>query len=1388
MSHLLETLNSYVPICISQWLTETPEISPEPHRERFAAAVLMADISGFTALTERLAKCGPSGAEELTRLVNAYFEQLIDLIHAHGGDVLKFAGDALIAQWMADHQSAEQPDVAQAVRRAALCSLAIQAHLHAYRVTDETTLSLKMSLGAGEMLLARLGGVDDHWLFLVAGEPLVQAGQVSESARRGDIIISPEAWRLVAEDFAGHPLEQGGVRLMASYLDSPPQPLTRPALTESAESALWTFIPQSIQARLSAGQGDWLAELRPVTVLFLNLPELNHRLPDGEGQEITRALQTVILRYEGSINKLTVDDKGVSVLAALGLPPLAHQDDALRGVGLALALRQTMQRLGVRGAIGVATGRAFCGSVGSQVRREYTLMGDVVNLAARLMQAAAQGGQPFQRRGEVPILCDEPTHQATQTRFEFETLTPISVKGKDDPVPIFVPVGGRTTPQVDLVAPSKQTLVGRATERAVIRRQLEQLQQGEIPDGGQVLLIEGEAGIGKSRLAMHMWEQAQSLEVTRLFGAGDAVEKSTAYYAWQPIFYQIFGLTDLSDSQAVHWTVKTRLAALDRLLVKWLPLLNAVLPTEFPDNAFTRDLSGKERAAQTQDLLAKLLQNRYGFVSVLLIIEDAHWLDSASWGLLQRVRQMLQPLLLVIVTRPIDATAAPPEYRQIQQEPQTTHLSLTALPLADTLTLVSHRLGVAELPPQVVDLLTEKAEGHPFFSEELAYALRDSGLIIIEDGVCRLSREDLRTLDFPDTIQGVITSRIDRLSPQQQLTLKVASVIGRVFPYRILEAVHPIATDRPHLQTYLSRLNQLDITPLETPEPELAYIFKHIITQEVAYNLMAYAQRRQLHQAVAEWYEVTHSAELASYYPLLAHHWQRVLDNQAADPQLILKTVDYLQKAGDQAARLYANAEAITHYNRAIEIAQQVDLDAEQLLHLYSQRGRALELSSRHEEANQTYLDLEAVARQRGDKRLELSGLTARVTLYITPSSLFNAEMGETLSHLALDLARQLGDQTAEAKALWALMQLYIYTGRTEGAISYGEKSLAVAEAAGLTTQLAFTLNDLHRAYLDLGQLQQAVEYLARAERLWRTLDNQPMLADTLSNEGLLLYTKGDFAASLAKTREAEQITRPVGNLWGAAYSMIFSARVYFCWGELDQALTITETTLDFARRGGNPLGYRITLIDLALMYAYLGQFEQAVNIAQQSYDDPQDIPAGFQPTVQAGLAYTQLVSGEVMLAERTFDELYTADNYHEHGFFTLWLSARTAIQLALAKGDIQKAEDLCAVTIPRVEAVGMLLWLPELLQLQSEVWLARRQVELAYPTLQRAKVIAETTKNRVVLWPILFQLSEIATQQGDQIAAEIYRQQAWSVVDFIAGNLSNPQLRATFMQTTELY
>ncbi len=634
---------------------------------------------------------------------------------------------------------------------------------------------------------------------------------------------------------------------------------------------------------------------------------------DGDaaaGQKLddyVRWVQGVLTRYEGFLLQLTIGDKGSYLYAAFGAP-LAHEDDAARAMAAAQSLRALPRGLKFITAvqIGVSQGRMRAGPCGSSLQRTYAVMGDEVNVAARLMQVAAPG----------QVIVTKRVADRAAPRFLFRSLGEVRVKGKQEPIPVFE-LAERQAGPLEAVhhehgSAPPPLVIGRADERTILTAQFWKLLSAQTSG---LVIVSGEAGIGKTRLIEDLRAEARILNVTTLNGASDAMERSTPYHAWRTVFSHCLGLDALPDDGEARR--KHVLAALesDPEALRVAPLLNAVLSLDLPDNELTAQMTGQVRADNTHALLTRLLQRLAAAGPLLLLLEDAHWLDSASWALTLAVSRGVQPLLMVISTRPL-GDPLPADYRQLlDNNPNLAQIKLDSMPAGEISHLVCHRLGVSALPEQVDHLILQKAEGNPFFSEELAFALRDTGLITITDGECRIAPNvDFKALTFPDTVQGVITSRIDRLTPSQQLTLKAASVVGRVFAYRILRDIHPIISDRSQLQEYLDTLQHLDLTVLETPEPDLAYLFKHALTQEVAYNLMLFAQRRELHRAVAEWYERAFAEDLAPHYPLLAYHW-----NQAEDaPQAI----EYMEKAGEQAMRSGASLEAISLFNRALELAE----------------------------------------------------------------------------------------------------------------------------------------------------------------------------------------------------------------------------------------------------------------------------------------------------------------------------------------------------------------------------------------------------------------------------------------------------------------------------------
>lgn len=887
-------LSSYIPALVMRRFAANPQLLTAPVAEPVTGAILFADISGFTALTERMAARGPDGTETLITLLNKYLGNMIDLILDSGGDIVKFVGDALIAVW-ATHPSLPLIEALDtATMQAVQCSLEIQRTLH----PNPENLTIRMSIATGLATAVYVGGVYGRWEFVLTGAPLVQMAHVAKLAQPGEVVVSAEAWNFIEDRCEGDMLPDGEVRIVRVI--EPVVPLVRKQIVppDAAIPALRGCVPAAILRHIESGDARWMAELRTITVLFINLIDFDHTSQTAlaEAQRLASAIQTDLYRYEGSINKLLVDEKGVIMMAVLGLPPLAHEDDPLRGLRAGMAIQATLDQMGVNSAIGVTTGRAFCGTVGSDRRREYTIIGDVVNLAARLMQTA-------QSMTSSTLLCDQATVNATSDYVAFDQLPPVYVKGKSQPIAVYQP----HAEQISTDQPTR--MVGRVAELERIQIQIERLVQRQTSD---ILIIEGDMGIGKTLLLETMIERVPANTVQIVRSSGEAILHNLAYGAWRPILATLLGLDGIAD-------VAKREAILRGLVSDdfsdLLPLLNPILQLEFPPTQLSKQIEGKARLESLNELIVDLIYSKRvagDAPPTMIVIDDAHWMDSASWSLTLLMGQRLHQLLLVLASRSY-GDDEPSDFSLLKRLPYVQTLKLEPLDATDLRLLVQVRLDVVAVDRELVSLLLLRAEGHPFFSTELLYALRDAGMIKLDDGVGRLVQATSEHgFNFPTTIQGVIISRIDRLTPQEQLTLKTASVIGRVFQVETLRDLVSLEHPNHDLATNLAALTQLDLTMPDPANNKGAYLFKHNLTQEVAYNLMLFSQRRQLHEAVATWYEQHHAANLNPYYGILAYHWRKA--------EAPAQTLKYLDQAGQQALHTGAYQEALHFFGDAISM------------------------------------------------------------------------------------------------------------------------------------------------------------------------------------------------------------------------------------------------------------------------------------------------------------------------------------------------------------------------------------------------------------------------------------------------------------------------------------
>ncbi|MEM7032893.1 MAG: AAA family ATPase [Chloroflexota bacterium] len=754
--------------------------------------------------------------------------------------------------------------------------------------------------------------------------------------------------------------------------------------------------------------------------------------------------------------------------------------------------------------------------------------------------------------------------------------------------------------QIPLSILGTTKLIGRETELHHLTEQVEQLQSHSL---SATVLIEGEAGIGKSRLIAQLLVTAVEPSTLVLIGSGDAIEQSTPYHAWRPIFRQFFKLDTLPDDQetrAMH--VLTQLPTSGSTeLFRLAPLLNTVLSLELPENEFTRQMSGQIRAENTRLLLVRLLHQMAQKMPLIIILEDAHWLDSASWALVDWVRRDVNPVLLMIASRPL-TDPLPTIYQNLQQAETTHRLILDTLTLPETLALVQQKLGVDNLPQPIADLIARKAEGHPFFSEELAYALRDQGVISIKDGRCELNipEEQIDPSLLPDTIEGIITSRIDRLEPAQQLTLKIASVIGRVFPFETLYAIHPGNPEQTRLNAYLDTLERLDITLQESPQPDLSYIFKHIITQEVAYNLMVFNQRQQLHRTVANWYETTYAQEPAPWYPLLAYHWQKAGET----PQALI----YLEKAGEQALYNGVYQEALRFIKDSLELASQSEgtIEKEKLAYWHRLLGEAYlglgKLIDSRTHYEQALLTLgERLPEKSNQAVMSLIGQVIGQVWHRILSATWSKDTGQQLAVIRPLDDTQQNQLTEAARSYEQLTEIYFYANQTILSVNAALRTLNLAENAGTSPELV-------RAYanmvvgLGLVPIRPIADFYQKlALDLALEIKQQTLYAYILSRTSLYHIVTGSWFKSNQLLEQAIEISSEFRDWRRMGESLVLLAMALYGQGNFSQSQKLLEELYELGKQTGNIQHQAWALNGIALFLWHQGQAEKAITVLEEA-------------------------------------------------------------------------------------------------------------------------------------------------------------------------------------------
>lgn len=1167
---IVETPSAYIPMDRRQALVRNETLP-----DRTVGAALFADISGFTPLTAALLQAyGPKrGPEELTRQLNLIYDALVAEAHRFGGSVIAFSGDAITCWFDGDDGL-----------RAVACGLAMQTAMGQFAALQipkagTIALAMKAAVATGPVRRFKIGDPQVHYIDVLAGATLDRMAAAEHHAEKGEVVISPEVVAAIGNrvEMADWREEEGqryGVvarlrqNLKAQESDTF---LSLAAIDEAlSEEQTRPWLLPPVYERLRAGKGDFLAELRPAVALFLSFSGIDYDSDEAAGQKLDAYIQwvqNILIRYEGYLLQLTIGDKGSYLYSAFGAP-VAHEDDAVRAVSAALELRNLPPTLAyiqeVR--IGISQGQMRTGAYGGSRRRTYGVLGDEVNMAARLMQAAKPG----------QILVKDTTWLATGNTFNGENLPPFKVKGKIEPVNAYSVSGISAQQSIHLQEPAYALpMVGRETELKLIEEKLEQMLAGH----GQVVAIVAEAGMGKSRLVAEVIRLAAERRLVGYGGECQSYGTNVSYLVWQPIWRSFFNLDPAWELEEQVRELESQLELIDPGLTQRLPLLGSVLNLSIPDNELTKTFDAKLRKTSLESLLVDCLRASAKIAPLLLVLEDCHWLDPLSHDLLEVIGRAIVdlPVLIIMAYRPLQLERL--KEARLEKLPYFAEIHLTDFTPQEAELLIGLKLkqffgDQDQAPAALVERITERAQGNPFYIEELLNYLQDQHFNPNDI-------EALDQLDLPTSLHSLILSRIDQLTEHQKSTIKVASVIGRLFEASWLWGMYPDLGNPEQIKKDLEALSRVDLAPMDKPEPELTYIFKHIVTQEVAYESLPYATRARLHEQLGNYIERAYSSRLDRFVNLLAFHYDRS-ENES-------KKREYLRRAGEIAQKEYNNEAAIDYYQRVLAL-----LSATEQIAVLRKLGEVLQLVGQWKEADTTYQQALVLAGRLGDQTAQawcqiaigelfrLQGLYPQASEWLEKAqNTFEAlndqaGVGRAL-HLegtlaaqqgnldearrlwteSLTIRRQLDDKPSVASLLNNLAIIAEYQSDYETARALHEEGLTIRWQVGDKLMIADSLNNLGNLALAQDKYDEARAQLEVALELRREVGDRWRIANSLNNLGNVTRAQGDYETARSFYRESLMTNRDLGDKWAIAYLLEDIGGLAVLQGRSERALRL---------------------------------------------------------------------------------------------------------------------------------------------------------------------------------------------------------------------------------------
>ena len=1123
----------------------------------------------------------------------------------------------------------------------------------------------------------------------------------------------------------------------AKFCDGCGHDLTQPKETPPVDySEPQSYTPKFLADRILSTKSAIEGERKLVTVFFADVanytsisekldPEEVHQIMDGA----FKILIDEIHRYEGTINQFTGD----GVMALFGAP-VAHEDHAQRACYTALSVQKAIGEYGEKikketgvdfaMRIGLNSGPVIVGSIGDDLRMDYTAVGDTTNLAARIQQSA--------RPGEVWLSQD--TQTIISGFFQVESVGDQELKGKAEPQPTYRLVAEhkevRTRFEAGL-AKGVTELVGRRPEMEILKTAWERARSGE----ARVVDVVGEAGVGKSRLA-YEFQNTIAEEATILTGVCIHYGRNINFLPLIDIVRAAFDIAEgMSEEEAGKRIEERAVGDLESMI----PFYRNLLSLKVEDPKFNA-LNSEGRKFGTFEAVKNLLLSLSEDRPLVVFLEDVHWIDKISEEFFVFFSHSIhgKRVLMLTAYRPEGAPewAKGPHYR---------HLGLEMLSEKSSGRLVRNILGGLKLDPDLEKVIVAKTSGNPFFVEEMVRELLDRRALIREDDRY-ISRQPIDHLDIPGTVQGVLAARMDRLSEDLKGTMQVASVIGRDFAYKILRSIMELGDE---LRAHLTNLVGIEVLYEKALYPELEYIFKHALTQEVAYESLLKQRRREIHGRIAQAIEELYTDRLEQHYELLAHHWEL---SDSPD-----QSIDYLVLAGEKSNKSLSARSAVDFLTRALNQIEKSDRASDLNLMLRIREGRAgpLHTMGKIEESFQDFKEAIRLAREVGDQQGALRCLTGISSL------IYNTKLKDEAPYFAeqgLELARMLEDRGAEALGMAGYAySRYVWEGSSDYEIFY--QALSIAEESGQPSPLL--------------QIRLILVLMER----WR----------------------GNGKRALEHSEGMVEMLQSVFNIYLAVNGAFVRAMALTDVGRYNEAIQLLSQWIDIMEQNSIYLSLGRCYNCLGWVYAELYDLEKAFRLNNKALENVGTLrksPAilflalEMQAQTEVNLMENKFEMGKVDEAWKhmtRFEEVSANPDYDllRHRWSTRMKDLKGSI--LLSQGKLDSAAELAKQCLKAAKQLGMKKYIGRAERLFGEVLTERGAYDQAEDRLKSALARLTEVGNPKQIWITHTALARLYAKMKRPDLEREHWKAAASIVESTADGLKEERLRRTFMNAAPI-